>query len=195
MLATQDTAPAFFNGEDLTGWVGDPDLWSVEDGEIVGKTDGLDHNEFLRSELIAGDFRLTLQVKLTPNTANSGVQFRSEALPDGEVKGYQADVGAGWWGKLYEERGRGLLWDKSGEEFVKPGEWNTYEIVAAGSKIQTFINGDKCVDLDDPEGADRGLFALQLHAGGPTEVRFQDLKLEVPPTTPKAPAATSTGEE
>ncbi len=71
--------------------------------------------------MIAGDFRLTLKVKLTPNKENSGIQFRSEALPDGEMKGPQADVGAGWWGKLYEENGRGLLWDKSGEKHVKAG--------------------------------------------------------------------------
>jgi putative heme-binding domain-containing protein len=178
VLLTRDTAPMLFNGKDLTGWVGNPDLWSVEDGAIVGKTDGLDHNEFLRSELVAGDFRLSLEVKLTPNTENSGIQFRSEAQPDGEVKGYQADIGSGWWGKLYEELGRGLLWDKSGEEHVKPGEWNTYEVVARGSKVETFINGQKCVDLDDPEGARRGIFALQLHSGGPMEVRFRDLVLE-----------------
>ena len=30
------------------------------------------------------------------------------------MKGYQADVGPGWWGKLYEENGRGLLWDEVG---------------------------------------------------------------------------------
>jgi hypothetical protein len=37
------------------------------------------------------------------------------------------------------------------------------------------------VDLDDPDGARRGIFALQVHSGGPTEVRFKDLKLEVNP--------------
>ncbi|WP_152051280.1 PVC-type heme-binding CxxCH protein [Tautonia marina] len=178
VLLTQDTAQMIFNGEDLTGWVGNPALWSVENGEIVGKTDGLRRNEFLRSELVAGDFRLTLEVKLTPNAENSGIQFRSEPLPEGEVKGYQADIGAGWWGKLYEEHGRGLLWDTPGDAHVKLGEWNTYEIIARGSKITTSINGKPCVDLDDPEGSRRGIFALQLHSGGPMEVRFRNLVLE-----------------
>ena len=109
MLATADNAKDFFNGKDLTGWDGDPKLWSVENGEIVGKTPGLKHNEFLRARWRPSDFRLTLKVKLTPNKENSGIQFRSEPLPDGEMKGPQADVGAGWWGKLYEENGRGLL--------------------------------------------------------------------------------------
>jgi putative membrane-bound dehydrogenase-like protein len=179
LLATPENAAAFFNGRDLTGWEGDPKLWSVEGGEIVGKSSGLKKNEFLRSTLLAGDFRLTLEVKLANNQGNSGIQFRSEPLADGEMKGDQADVGPGWWGKLYEENGRGLLWDKSGEAHVKPGDWNRYEIVAEGSKIRTVINGHPCVDLDDPKGARRGIFAFQLHSGGPTEVRFRNIRLEV----------------
>ncbi|HEV3168118.1 MAG TPA: PVC-type heme-binding CxxCH protein [Isosphaeraceae bacterium] len=181
MLATRDNARDFFNGRDLTGWQGDPKLWTVENGEIVGKTAGLARNEFLRSEMMAGDFRLTCQVKLVGNEGNSGIQFRSAALPEGEMKGDQADIGVGWWGKLYEENGRGLLWDQSGEAHVKPNDWNTYEILAIGTKIRTRINGKICVDLDDPAGAPRGIFAFQLHSGGPTEVRFRDLKLEVAP--------------
>ena len=106
------------------------------------------------------------------------LQFRSQALPDGEMKGYQADIGPDWWGKLYEEHGRGLLWPKSGEAHVKDGEWNDYVIEAAGTRVRTWINGQACVDLDDPAGAKSGLIAFQLHSGGPTEVRFKDLRLE-----------------
>ncbi len=179
-LVSKETAKDFFNGKDLTGWVGDKTLWSVKDGEIVGSAPkGLKKNEFLKSELAAGDFKLTLKMKLTPNTENSGIQFRSEVIDGGDVKGYQADAGKGWWGKLYEEHGRAILWDKSGEEHVKEGEWNEYVIEAVGSKIKTYINGKLCVDLDDPKGATRGIFALQLHSGGPIEVRFKDLKLEL----------------
>jgi putative membrane-bound dehydrogenase-like protein len=181
MLATPENLSGFFNGRDLTGWVGNPALWSVEKGEIVGKTPGLKRNEFLRSDLSAGDFRLSVKVKLVGNRGNSGVQFRSAAVPDGEMKGDQADVGAGWWGKLYEENGRGLLWPQSGEPHVKPGEWNDYEIVAVGPSIRTWINGKSCVILDDPSGARRGIFAFQLHSGEATEVRFKDLRLELNP--------------
>jgi putative membrane-bound dehydrogenase-like protein len=179
LLATADNAKDLFNGKDLSGWDGDPKLWSVENGEIVGRSPGLKRNEFLKSRMIADDFRLTLKVKLVPDKENSGVQFRSEALPDGEVKGPQADVGAGWWGKLYEENGRGVLSNGVGERHVKAGDWNEYEIVAQGSRVKTYLNGKLCVDLDDPAVSRRGLFALQIHAGGPMEVRFKDLKLEV----------------
>ncbi len=178
LLATEATASLLFNGKDLTGWSGEKSLWTVEDGEIVGRTKGLDHNEFLVSDLLMSDFKLTFEVMLVKNEGNSGVQFRSEPTEHG-VRGYQADIGAGWWGKLYEEEGRALLWDQSGEKHVKNGEWNTYEISAIGSKIETSINGQRCVDLEDPKGAQRGIIALQLHSGGPTEVRFRNLKLEV----------------
>ena len=182
LMGTADTAGLFFNGHDLTGWEGDESLWKVEDGEIVGKTtSGLKKNEFLKSQMILGDFRLVFKVKLTPNSENSGVQFRSEVLPNGDVKGYQADIGAGWWGKLYEEHGRELLWDKPGDQHVNRDGWNTYEILAVGSRIQTAINGKLCVDLDDPKGAKQGVIAPQLHSGGPMEIRFKDLALEVNP--------------
>jgi putative heme-binding domain-containing protein len=181
ILASKENQDLFFNGVDLAGWSGDMELWSVEDGQIVGRSAGLDHNEFLFSDLTAEDFELTFEVKLHKDKGqgNSGVQFRSEPLENGEAKGYQADVGVGWWGKLYEESGRALLWDKSGDQHVKAGDWNEYKIVARGSRIQTWLNGKSCVDLDDPEGARRGAFALQIHAGGPMEVRFRNLKLEV----------------
>jgi putative membrane-bound dehydrogenase-like protein len=179
ILATPDNAKDLFNGKDLTGWDGDPKLWSVENGEIVGKSTGIKKNEFLKSHMVATDFRLTLKVKLVPNKENSGVQFRSDPLPDGEMKGPQADIGQGWWGKLYEENGRGVIHNNQGEKYVKPDQWNDYEIIAQGSHIKTLINGQVCVDLDDSLVSRRGIFALQIHSGGPMEVRFKDVRLEV----------------
>ncbi len=178
VLATVTNAQEFFNGKNLTNWRGNEKLWSVDGNEIVGKTTGLSKNEFLVSEYSVGDFHLKLEVKLVANAGNSGIQFRSEQTEKGML-GYQADVGPGWWGKLYEEEGRALLWDKSGESHVKSGEWNHYEVRAQGSKIQTWINGQLCVDLDDPKGAKRGIMALQLHSGGPTEVRFRNVEMKV----------------
>ena len=46
-----DTVKSLFNGKDLDGWEGDPKLWRVEDGVIIGETgDGdkkIKHNTFL----------------------------------------------------------------------------------------------------------------------------------------------------
>jgi putative heme-binding domain-containing protein len=176
MLGTADNAPTLFNGQNLTGC------------ELVGQTKGLKRNEFLTSDLTVDDFRLSFDVKLVDNKGNSGVQFHSEALPEGEVRGYQADIGAGWWGKLYEENRRGLLWKESGEAHVKLGQWNHYEIVAIGQHVRTWINGKLCVDLEDPNGVTRGVFALQLHSGDATEVRYKNFQLDVNPKKESAAA-------
>jgi hypothetical protein len=169
---------SLFNGQDLKAWKGNKDLWTVADGEIVGKSPGIDRNEFLVHPRTVRDFRLSLEVKLVPNSANSGIQFRSEPLSDGAVKGYQADIGEGWWGKLYHEHGRAQLWDKPADQHVKVGEWNEYVIEAEGHHIRTYLNGNLCVDLEDPEGELAGKIALQIHSGGPMEVRFRKLKFE-----------------
>ena len=181
MLATPDNVGSFFNGKDLTGWDGNVELWHVQNGEIVGRTRGLKENEWLAGPLLLGDFRFICKVKLKPNKENSGIQFRSQRLPSREMKGYQADIGAGWWGKLYEEHGRGLLWKDSDESAVKPDEWNTYELLAVGNKIRTAINGKLCVDIEDASGSKSGVIAFQLHAGGAMEVRFKDFQLELNP--------------
>ncbi|MFM7149752.1 MAG: family 16 glycoside hydrolase, partial [Gemmataceae bacterium] len=162
VLANSENVKEFFNGKDLRGWVGDGKYWRVENGEIVGSSPGLKHNEFLKSKMTANDFELRFKVKLSPNHENSGVQFRSEELPKGEMKGPQADIGQGWWGKLYEENGRGLLWGKSGDVHVKKDDWNDYVIEAKRANIRTWINGKLCVDLQDPKISQTGIFALQL---------------------------------
>ncbi len=180
---TIPTDPAtFFDGKDLAGWDGDMSLWHVENGEIIGQTStGLKHNEFLKSRMALENFRLVLNLKLTPNKENSGVQFRSERFGDYEMKGPQADVGLGWWGKLYEENGRAILSDKPGDPYVVQDGWNTYEILAVDGKVRTALNGHLCVDIDDPKIARSGITGLQMHAGGPMEVRFKNFKLELNP--------------
>ena len=180
VIASKENLPFFFNGRDLSFWDGDPELWSVENGEIIGSApEGLSRNAFLVSQMILADFTLRCEVRLTPNKENSGIQFRSRPMENGDVMGYQADIGAGWWGKLYEEHGRALLWDKSGESAVRINEWNKYEIRASGHHIQTFINGTPCVDLNDPDGALKGVIALQIHSGGPMEIRFRNFELSL----------------
>ncbi len=135
MLATPDNVLGFFNGRDLSGWEGDHATWTVEDGEIVGRTRGESRGASLRGEMLAGDFRLTLQVKLVGDRGRAGILFRGEPRPGGEIKGYRADIGPGRWGTLSEEGGRGPLATGAGEAHVKAGEWNTCEIVADGGRV------------------------------------------------------------
>jgi len=182
LLATAETPAQFFNGKDLANWNGNPEVWRVDNGEIVGQSPtGLKHNEFLKSQFMLTDFRFVCEVKLTPNGANSGIQFRSEPFEAFEMRGCQADIGQGWWGKIYEENGRALIATKPGDNFVRTNDWNTYEILAVGNRVRTALNGQLCADLDDPKIARNGIIGLQVHSGGPTEVRFRNLQLELNP--------------
>src|SRR5215217_7178895 len=82
-----------FNGKDLSGWVTpeDKDLFKVEDGEIVGRTEGnLKKNEFLVTDKNYGDFTLKAKVKI--RNGNSGIQIRSKRSENGAVAGPQADI-------------------------------------------------------------------------------------------------------
>jgi hypothetical protein len=169
-----------FTGTSFALWDADPAIWSIEDGEIVGRTStGLPKNDFAKSHLLLADFELTFEVQLVGDQGNSGVQFRSDVHDDGDVAGLQADIGPGWWGKLYEEHGRALLEAAGGEQHVRKGEWNVYRIVAKGSRVQAWLNDQPCFDRDDAQMAKHGVLALQLHSGGPTEVRFRKFQLLV----------------
>ena len=56
---------SLFNGKDLTGWVGDPDLWKVEDNILVGRTTkNLSYNDFLRTEEEYANFAFTCEIRL-----------------------------------------------------------------------------------------------------------------------------------
>jgi len=110
---------SLFNGKDLTGWRGNPDLWSVQDGAITGQTgetpkNKLTHNTFLvYTGGSVDDFELRLKYRI--EDGNSGIQYRSKVLGEGDfgpiVGGYQADFEAGtkYSGILYEEKGRAIL--------------------------------------------------------------------------------------
>jgi hypothetical protein len=117
----QATAPstdftAIFDGKTLAGWKGDPSIWRVENGTIVGelvREKQIHSNTFLiweGGEL--GDFELKAEFKIT-DSGNSGINYRSEMLqePAFALRGYQADIDGKntYTGQNYEERKRATL--------------------------------------------------------------------------------------
>jgi hypothetical protein len=168
LLAAEKGEP-IFNGKDLKGWEGNPEVWSVEDGAIVGRTSAekpIENNTFLIwKDGKPGDFRLRLEYRI--EGGNSGVQYRSKILdPAGwVVGGYQADIDSKpvYSGIMYEEQARGILAkrgerariDRTGKvktesigdaaELQKSihtdDEWNSYVIEAIGPRMRHTING------------------------------------------------------
>ena len=150
---------SLFNGRDLTGWTGDPKLWSVQNGAIIGQTTAenpIKENTFLIwTNGMTADFELRLEYKLTANSsqgfANSGVQYRSKILnaTNWSVGGYQADLEAGpnYSGILYDERGgagnRGIMAGR-GEKVVwdAKGQKQTVGSVGQSATIQAAIKPD-----------------------------------------------------
>ncbi|MFM7318157.1 MAG: DUF1080 domain-containing protein [Isosphaeraceae bacterium] len=183
LSAAEDDFVKLFNGKDIEGWV-KPDStdcsFSVEDGVIVGRTNGkLKKNEFLCTPKPYADFILNAKVKI--RNGNSGIQFRSARAADGAVSGPQADVADGYWGLLYEERRRGILErypKEEAEKLVKKTDWNDFRIEAKGKHVRIFINGTKVIDRKDDKFDDSGIIALQVHVGPAMEVSYKDIEIK-----------------
>lgn len=198
-------AAPLFNGRDLTGWEGDAKTWRVEDGCITAgdMVARVPRNEFLATTKGYENFDLSLQFRLqgTEGFVNSGVQVRSVRIPNHfEMFGYQADIGAGWYGALYDESRRNAVispvFDPAALAGVlKPGEWNEYRIRAEGPRLRLWLNGVLTTDFTETNAKVPldGLIALQIHGGGKTKVQFKDLQLAELPPTPGAPTWAAQG--
>ena len=176
---------SIFDGKTFTGWEGNLAIFRIEDGAIVGGSlkDKIVRNEFLCTTQTYGDFELRLNFKLLGGeSANAGVQFRTKRIPNNhEVAGYQADMGAGWWGALYDESRRNKVLIGPDQEkmkaVVKPSEWNDYRIRAERTHIQLWVNGVQTVDYveSDPSIESQGVICPQIHAGPPAEAWYKDI--------------------
>lgn len=202
-----DGFTALFNGRDLSGWDGDPKLWSVKDRLITGICTGPDspvNNTFLiwRGGHVK-NFELRATVRVIGDN-NSGIQYRSKPLPEAGpwgITGYQCDIhpATEHTGMTYEEKGRGIFglngkdivldsegnrWQVAEREPVKVDvtQWNEYTIIAEGNRLTHKINGQitsQLTDGDEQHRALEGLLAIQLHRGNANTVEIKDLRLKV----------------
>jgi len=179
IVAQADDWESLFNGKDLSGWKGKPELWSVKEGAITGYTkDGkIGGNSFLVWDGKVKDFELKLKFKIVGG--NSGIQYRSKNVGKPEdfvISGYQADIDSAGKRKqehigiLYEEKGRGFLckrgmktWvDTDGTKFeveamksddvlksIKEDDWNEYQVTAKANHLKHQINGVTTAEVID----------------------------------------------
>jgi hypothetical protein len=188
-FADQAGFTPIFDGTSLKTWDGDPTVWRVEAGAIVGETTAekpLKANTFL---IWRGgetkDFELKLEYRM--NATNSGVQYRSAEAPEiGKwvLKGYQADIDFAnqWTGQLYEERGRQFLALRgqatqviegkkarvigtleSGDALkalIKSNDWNQVHIIARGNTLIHIVNGHVMAVVVDDDAKGRAMSGL-----------------------------------
>jgi hypothetical protein len=178
-----------FDGKTLNGWDGDPSLWRVESGALVGQStreNPVRENTFL---IWKGgepaDFELKVEYRI--NATNSGIQFRSEHLPQGTksgnaeisgkwvLKGYQADIDYEnmWTGQIYEERGRGFLALRGQAVYVPDGGGPKVigNLQRSADELKTVIKPD---DWNQVHLIARGNTIVQIVNGQVTSILVDD---------------------
>lgn len=211
LLPAQDGFVPLFNGKDLTGWDGNPELWKVENSEIVGTTTGpeqLKYNQFLiwRGGVLK-NFELRVKVKQKGN--NTGIQYRSREFPEAgkwSVGGYQCDIHSAApnnamvygekWGGILVQNGQSVVIDPEDKKWlvgerdpvsVDIAEWHEYTVIAQGNHVVHKIDGQMTIDLLDFGAKTQlleGLLTFQLHRGPAMVVQIKDVMLKELPEAP-----------
>jgi hypothetical protein len=201
LRASEPGLTPLFNGRDLTGWEGMPEVFSVRDGMIHAKTTAerpLTKNTFLvHTAREFGDFELRFDFRVSGG--NSGMQYRSERLPDFGMRGYQAD---------FEDRNRytGMFFDeltpdeaarkiKPRARFDKvkfatteevfshiqdPRAWHSMTIIARGNTFVHILDGrvmSVAVDDDAAKLRRSGYIGLQVHSGSPMTIDLKNIRI------------------
>jgi hypothetical protein len=183
-----------FNGKNLDGWklLNGTAEFKVENGVVVGISKTNTPNTFLATEKDYDNFILEYEAKMDP-ALNSGVQIRSNSLPDyknGVVHGYQVELDASkraWTGGIYDESRRGWLYNLECNEKAKTayknGDWNKFRVEAIGNNIRVWVNGVPTADIIDDMTA-KGFIALQVHSIGDNTanagktVQFRNIRIK-----------------
>ena len=190
----QTSSHSLFDGKTLKGWkTAQPknkSRWSVVNGSItsgdgVSKVQG---NTYLCTTTEYEDFEFRCQFRITGDhktgLINSGIQYRS-SIKKGHIIGYQADIGKGYWGDIYDEhrRNRALVKGNTQELFktLKEDAWNSYLIRCKGNRHQLFINGIQVADYveKDTNIPAKGIIGIQLHNGGNAKIELKAITISI----------------
>lgn len=176
---------------DLNDWKPESDdnknLWRVVDETVIGG-DGYTNvptNTYFCSTKTYEDFELRCLFRLSgdPDSGyiNSGIQYRS-AIIDNEMVGYQANIGKGVWGDIYDEHRREkLIAGDSGtlNLLLKEQGWNSYIVRVVGDKHEIYINGVKTCEYveNDSSIPTKGIVGFQLHKGGKALLEIKNVTI------------------
>jgi hypothetical protein len=152
----------------LQDWNADAQYWNLHNGVLHGDYPGGKLHNYAWTKKTYRDFELNAIVKLDGKEPNSGICVRIRPTDADNVPGYQVDMGDGYWGSLWEERGKGMVQaypPKVAAKLVKNKDWNHYYVIVKGHHVQAWLNGVKTIDVVHNEGFDDGAIGLQLCHG------------------------------
>jgi lysophospholipase L1-like esterase len=187
---------SLFNGVDLKGWEGDESIWSVEDGEIVGRNEGeVPSSTYLFSGKKYRNFRLLFDVKQTVSKEHSTMHSAAAVL--GERFTDKGENGFGFKGPLLMFCHDWGIWDAYRRNRIEPagqkgalriegentGDWNRCEVLVIGNRIRFVANGSLVFDFtDQPEMLQPSPIGLQIHSNKrPQEFRFRGIVVSEDP--------------
>jgi hypothetical protein len=175
-----------FNGKNLDGWEGNPEIWSVKDGSIYASGPTSYKQYLINRSHIFKNF--ILEVQFIPVNGNSGVNYRSHDYKKNnrpfEVSGYQCDIGP--MGALYDiyttssSKRYGVV-TKGYNNLVDYKNWNTFRVVADGKNLSHYINGTRCFKFTDNDAKgfrEKGFIALEFHDKN-VKMKFKNIRVKV----------------
>ncbi len=158
-----------FDGSSLDGWnvLGGAN-WELGDGAVSANSG----NGFLVSEESYDDFELRLEFWVD-EPANSGIFIRcSDPQSVNDRNCYEVNIYDTRADQTY--RTGGIVHLAAPSAVINSGgQWNTYQIIAQGSRLGVILNGTQTVDTTDDQFGS-GPVALQYGAG---TVRFRNVRI------------------
>jgi len=184
---------SIFDGQTLTGWDGNPGIWSVKDGAIHGITQN--GGQLIKTKDDYDNFRVVGQARMLGADISQHLGIC--------IWGKPAAPGSwGYSGCVEFTPGSGSYWDygKCGAKnqpytYATKPVYSVFEVLAnlTTKKVRVAINGHEVPVYTDcaNSGHVKGPIGLQIHAHA-SEVEYKDLAVEVNPTednllTVKAP--------
>ena len=173
--------PTFFNGKDLTGWLGSMEAWSVADGILVGdrKVKNAVTDAVLYNPRKFRDFELHCRVLVTnaPKGKGCGLWFRSTItnLDAFAITGPFLGLGGDSWGSVSNITTHGKKNSPPPVEAIEEAaltadEFSDVMVKCVGRRLIVKLNGVLIVD-EETDLPEEGTLMFQAARGSRIEVK------------------------
>jgi hypothetical protein len=167
--AEEDGFSSLINGPDLAGWEGNQHAWKLDDGVLVGRSDGSSPAMLVVSGREFVDFELRFEAR----------------VHRGAVRVKMRGPGPGPLGVALEINSATVEWFGNGSTsaFVvannRPDEWKEYRVVVREHVFKVWQNGiPSGLDLAVPHADARGKLSLHLSEGEPCDVALRRIRIK-----------------